>query len=124
MNFRRFLTRITRLNLTAAAREAAALKAEFRWEDAKLSAEGRSAEVWADRTKNLGGDVNSRAELLTIKAFESGGSGTFPPDYRLICVVKETPVVVGGQARGLWTISYSVRSIDHIAALDRQLTRD
>ena len=66
MNFRHLLTRLSRLNLTAAAREEAALKAEFRREDARMVAEGRCAEIWADRRRNLGISEFGRTELVTI----------------------------------------------------------
>jgi hypothetical protein len=66
MNLRRIATRISRLNLTKTAREAAALKSEFRHEDEELYRQGRGAEVLADRKKNLGGSATSRAELLTV----------------------------------------------------------
>lgn len=66
MNLRHFKTKLSRLNLTAAAREAAALKAQFRREDAELIRLGRGAEVIADRRKNLGISLSGEVELLTV----------------------------------------------------------
>ena len=66
MNMRHMLTTFSRLNLSKAAREAAALKAEFRREDEGLRRQGRGAEVVADRKRSLGGSLNTRAEVLTI----------------------------------------------------------
>jgi len=66
MNLQRIKTKLARLNLTKAAREATALKAEFRREDEALYRQGRGAEVLADRKRNLGGSATSRAEVLTV----------------------------------------------------------
>ena len=66
MNMTHMLTAFSRLNLSKAAREAAALKAEFRREDGELFRQGRGAEVLADRKRALGGSLNARAEVLTI----------------------------------------------------------
>lgn len=66
MNLRHLKTRLSRLNLTEAAREATALKAQFRREDGELCRQGRGAEVLADRMKNLGITDSSRARLLTV----------------------------------------------------------
>jgi len=66
MNMRHMFTAISRQNLSKAAREAVALKAEFRREDEGLYRQGRGAEVLADRKRSLGGSLNTRAEALTI----------------------------------------------------------
>lgn len=66
MNLRHLRTTLSRLNLTEAAREAAALKAQFRQEDEKLIREGRGAEVIADRRKNLGLSEPDKTRLLTV----------------------------------------------------------
>lgn len=67
MNMRHMFTNFSRLNLSKAAREAVALKTEFRREDEGLYRQGRGAEVLADRKKSLGGgSLNTRAEVLTI----------------------------------------------------------
>lgn len=66
MNLRHLRTKLSRLNLTEAAREAAALKAQFRQEDEKLIREGRGAEVIADRKKNLGLSEPGKTKLLTV----------------------------------------------------------
>ena len=66
MNLRHMLTGFSRLNLSRAAREAVALKAEFRREDAALYRQGRGASVLVDRKRSLGGSLTSRTEVLTI----------------------------------------------------------
>ncbi len=66
VNLRHLRTKLSRLNLTEAAREAAALKAQFRREDEELYRQGRGAEVLADRMKNLGMTESGRAEVLTV----------------------------------------------------------
>jgi len=66
MKLRHILTALSRLNLSKAARDAAALKAEFRREDEALYRQRRGAEVLADRKRSLGGSLNARAEVLTI----------------------------------------------------------
>ena len=66
MNLRHLKTKLSRLNLTAAAREAAALKAQFRREDDALYRQGRGAEVLADRMKNLGLSGAGKTELVTV----------------------------------------------------------
>ena len=66
VNLRHFKTKLSRLNLTAAAREAAALKTQFRREDDELCRQGRGAEVVADRRKNLGVTSSGKTALLTV----------------------------------------------------------
>ena len=66
MNLRHLKSKLSRLNLTPAAREAAALKAQFRLEDEALIRQGRGAEVIADRRKNLGLSEAGKAELVTV----------------------------------------------------------
>lgn len=66
VNLNRLWTRFARLNLTEAAREASALKAQFRREDEDLYRQGRGAEVWAERKRLLGGTESDRAEVLTV----------------------------------------------------------
>ncbi len=66
VNLRHLRTKLSRLNLTEAAREAAALKAQFRREDEELCRQGRGAEVIADRMKNLGLTGSGRTRLLTV----------------------------------------------------------
>ena len=66
MNMRHMFTAFSRLNLSRAAREAVALKTEFRREDEGLYRQGRGAEVLADRKRSLGGSLNTRAEVLTV----------------------------------------------------------
>ena len=65
-NVRHLRTKLSRLNLTEAAREAAALKAQFRREDANLYRQGREAEVLVDRKKNLGITGSGSTKLLTV----------------------------------------------------------
>lgn len=66
VNLRYLKTKLSRLNLTEAAREAAALKAHFRREDEELCRQGRGAEVVADRMKNLGISGSGETRLLTV----------------------------------------------------------
>ena len=66
MNLCHLRTKLSRLNLNAAAREAAALKAQFRREDDELYRQGRGAEVLADRRKNLGLSEGGKVELVTV----------------------------------------------------------
>lgn len=66
VNLRHLKTKLSRLNLTAAAREAAALKAQFRREDDEQYRQGRGAEVLADRMKNLGLSEEGKTELVTV----------------------------------------------------------
>jgi hypothetical protein len=66
MNLRHLKTKLSRLSLTAAAREAAALKAQFRREDEELVRQGRGAEVIADRMKNLGLSESGKTEVMTV----------------------------------------------------------
>jgi hypothetical protein len=53
MTLRNMFTAFSRLNLSKAAREAVALKAEFRREDDGLYRQARGAEVLADRKRSL-----------------------------------------------------------------------
>jgi hypothetical protein len=66
VNLRHFKTKLSRLNLTEAAREAVALKTQFRREDEELCRQGRGAEVVADRMKNLGISGSGETRLLTV----------------------------------------------------------
>ena len=66
VNLRHIKTELSRLNLNEAAREAAALKAQFRREDDELIRQGRGAEVIADRMKTLGVSTSGRTRLLTV----------------------------------------------------------
>ena len=66
VNLRHLKTKLSRLNLTEAAREAVALKAQFRREDEELCRQGRGAEVVADRRKNLGISGSGETRLLTV----------------------------------------------------------
>lgn len=66
VNLNRLSTKLARLNFTEAAREASALKAQFRREDEELYRQGRGSEVWTDRKKLLGGSAMDRAEVLTV----------------------------------------------------------
>ena len=66
VNLRHLKTKLSRLNLTEAAREAVALKAQFRREDEELCRQGRGGEVVADRMKNLGISGSGETRLLTV----------------------------------------------------------
>lgn len=66
VNLRHLKTKLSRLNFTEAAREAVALKAQFRREDEELCRQGRGAEVVADRIKNLGISGSGETRLLTV----------------------------------------------------------
>ena len=66
VNLRHLKTKLSRLNWTEAAREAVALKAQFRREDEELCRQGRGAEVVADRMKNLGISGSGETRLLTV----------------------------------------------------------
>jgi hypothetical protein len=57
-------TKLSRLNLTKAAREAAALKADFRREDQALAAQGRGDEVWARNRRLMGIKEGARGRLV------------------------------------------------------------
>lgn len=59
-------TKLSRLDISDAAREATALKAQFRRDDEELYRQGRGAEVLADRMKNLGVTEPGRTRLLTV----------------------------------------------------------
>jgi len=66
VNLRRLKTKLSRLDFTEAAREATALKAQFRREDAVLYRQGRGNEVLADRMRNLGITASAKTVLLTV----------------------------------------------------------
>ncbi len=66
VKLRHLRTKLSRLNLTEAAREASALKAQFRREDKELCRQGRGADVVADRMKNLGLTGSGETRLLTV----------------------------------------------------------
>ena len=66
VNLRRITIKLARPNLTEAAREAAALKAQFRREDEELYRQGRGAEVLSDRMKVLGITDSGSTRLLTV----------------------------------------------------------
>jgi hypothetical protein len=66
VNLRHFKTKLSRLNLTEAARDAVALKTQFRREDEELCRQGRGAEVIADRMKSLGISGSGGTRLLTV----------------------------------------------------------
>ena len=66
VNLRHFKTKFSRLNLTEAAREAVALKTQFRREDEELYRQERGAEVVADRMKSLGISGSGETRLLTV----------------------------------------------------------
>lgn len=66
MKWRHLRAKLSRLNLTEAAREASALKAQFRREDEELYRQGRGAEVLADRKKNLGIADSGTTRLVTV----------------------------------------------------------
>lgn len=80
VNLRHLKTKISRLNLTAAAREAAALKTQFRREDEELCRQGRGAEVVADRRKNLGITDSGKTVLLTTNGVWIKPRSTASPD--------------------------------------------
>lgn len=66
MNLRHLRTKLSRLNLNEAAREAVALKGQFRREDEELYRQGRDDEVLADRKKSLGITSSGTSKLLTV----------------------------------------------------------
>jgi hypothetical protein len=66
VNLKSLWTKLAWLNLTEAAREASALKAQFRREDEELNRQERGAEVWAERKRLLGGTESDRAEVTTV----------------------------------------------------------
>jgi hypothetical protein len=66
VKLRHLKAKLSRLNLTEAAREASALKAQFRREDEELYRQGRGAEVLADRKKNLGIADSGTIRLVTV----------------------------------------------------------
>lgn len=66
VNVRHLRTKLSRLDLTKAAREAVALKDQFRREDEDLYRQGRAAEVLADRKKDLGITGSGSTKLLTV----------------------------------------------------------
>ena len=66
VKLRHLWTKLPRLDTTDAAREATALKAQFRRDDDELCRQGRGAEVLADRMNNLGVTGVGRTRLLTV----------------------------------------------------------
>ena len=66
MNPQRLKTKLARLNLSAAARESAAVKAELRREDQALAAAGRGREVLERNLRLLGGTGSGHGRLLTV----------------------------------------------------------
>jgi hypothetical protein len=72
VKLRHLRTKLSRLDTTDAAREASALKAQFRREDEELYRQGRGAEVLADRMKNLGMSVTKKTRLLTVNGTRIG----------------------------------------------------
>ena len=72
VNLRHLKTKLSRLDITDASREATALKAQFRRVDDELYRQGRGAEVLADRKKNLGVTGASRTRLLTVNGVTIG----------------------------------------------------
>jgi hypothetical protein len=66
VNLNHLRTKISRLNFTEAAKEASALKDQFRRDDGELYRQGRGAEVLADRRKNLGITGSGNTRLLTV----------------------------------------------------------
>ena len=66
VKLRHLRTKLSRLDVSDAAREATALKAQFRRDDEELYRQGRGAEVLADRMKNLGMTETGRTRLLTV----------------------------------------------------------
>ncbi|MBI5693758.1 MAG: hypothetical protein HZC55_27100 [Verrucomicrobia bacterium] len=78
MKLRHLRTRLSRLDTTDAAREASALKAQFRREDEELYRQGRGAEVLADRMKNLGMSASKKTRLLTVNGTRIGTKRDVP----------------------------------------------
>jgi hypothetical protein len=72
VKLRHLRRKLSRLDMTDAAREATALKAQFRRDDEELYRQGRGAEVLADRMKNLGVTGAGRTRLLTINVVKIG----------------------------------------------------
>ena len=68
MNVQRLKTKLARLNLSAAARESATVKAELRREDHALAAAGRGREVLERNLRLLGGTGHGRGRLLTVNS--------------------------------------------------------
>jgi|GEM_PF-2012901 len=66
VKLRHLRTKLSRLDMSDAAREATALKAQFRRDDEELYRQGRGAEVLADRMKNLGMGETGRTRLITV----------------------------------------------------------
>lgn len=66
MNMQRLKTKLARLNLSAAARESAVVKAELSREDQALAAAGRGREVLERNLRLLGGTGRGRGLLLTV----------------------------------------------------------
>lgn len=64
MKLRHLKAKLSRLNLTKAAREAAGLKEQFRREDQELAAQGRGDEVWARNRRLMGIKEGARGRLV------------------------------------------------------------
>ena len=64
MNLRHLRTKLSRLNLTKADREIAALKEQFRREDAELRAQGRGAEIVARNRRLMGINEGEKTRLV------------------------------------------------------------
>jgi hypothetical protein len=64
VNLRRLRTKLSRLDLTKADREVAALKEQFRREDAELRAQGRGAEIAARNRRLMGIKEGEKTRLV------------------------------------------------------------
>lgn len=64
VNLRHLKTKLSRLNLNKAAREAAALKTQFRREDLALAAQGKEDEIWARNRRLLGIRAGAKGKLV------------------------------------------------------------
>jgi hypothetical protein len=64
VKLRQVRTKLSRLNLNKAAREAVALKEQFRREDRELAAQGRHAEIWARNRRLMGIKDGERLRLI------------------------------------------------------------
>lgn len=72
MKLRHLVSKLRRLDLNEAAREATALKVQFRREDQELLAQGRGDEIVARHYRNLGLTVGAKGKLVGFngKLFE------------------------------------------------------
>jgi hypothetical protein len=68
MNVQRLKTKLARLNLSAAARESTAVKAELRREDNELATAGRGREVLKRNLRLLGATGHGLGRLLTVNS--------------------------------------------------------